>query len=196
MTPEGLRLAALLDSMNVEALWQRGYHIDWRTGVSEGPPETKPGSHTHCSAFAAAVAERLGIYLLRPPEHGQNWLANAQEQWLNSPAAIGWRRVGRLSDPGASRRAVALANQGKLVIAIYFQPPLETISGPKELSGHAAIIRPSNKSPELIESEGPDEIQAGMTNHRVVALRDGFRSHKEAWATGAIEYFWHNANPP
>ena len=72
ITPEGLRLAALLDGLNVEALWQHGYHIDWRTGVSEGPPETTPGSHTHCSAFTAAVADRLGIYLLRPPEHGQN----------------------------------------------------------------------------------------------------------------------------
>ena len=27
-----------------------------------------PG-HTHCSAFTAAAAMRLGIYLLRPPEH-------------------------------------------------------------------------------------------------------------------------------
>src|ERR1700722_3715214 len=105
ITPEGLRLAALLDGLNVEALWQRGYHVDWRTGVSEGPPETTPGSHTHCSAFAAAAAERLGIYLLRPPEHRQNWLANAQERWLDSPQAASWHRIGRLADPGASLNA-------------------------------------------------------------------------------------------
>jgi hypothetical protein len=182
--------------MNVEGLWQHGYHVDWRTGVAEGPPETTPGAHTHCSAFAAAVAERLGIYLLRPPEHGQNFLADAQERWLNSPAANGWNRIGRVADPGSSLRAVALANQGKLVVAIYFEPPLQTIAGPKEESGHIAIVRPSEKSPALIESEGPDEIQAGLYNHRLVALRDGFRSHKSAWATGAIEYFWHDANPP
>jgi hypothetical protein len=196
ITPAGQRLAALLDGMNVEGLWQHGYHVDWRTGVAEGSPETTPGAHTHCSAFAAAVAERLGIYLLRPPEHGQNFLADAQERWLNSPAANGWNRIGRVADPGSSLRAVALANQGKLVVAIYFEPPLQTIAGPKEESGHIAIVRPSEKSPALIESEGPDEIQAGLYNHRLVALRDGFRSHKSAWATGAIEYFWHDANPP
>jgi hypothetical protein len=195
ITPAGQRLAALLDGMNVESLWQHGYHIDWRSGVAEGPRETTPGNHTHCSAFAAAVAERLGIYLLRPPDHGQTFLANAQERWLNSPAATDWTRIGRVADPGASLRAVALANQGKLVVAIYFQPALQTVSGPTEKSGHTAIIRPSEKSPVLIDSEGPDEIQAGLYNHRLVALREGFRSHKGAWETGAIEYFWHDANP-
>jgi len=103
ITPAGMRLAASLDGMNVETLWQHGYHVDWRTGVAEGARETAPGSHTHCSVFAAAVADRLGIYLLRPPEHGQNFLANAQERWLNSPAATGWTRLGRFVDPGASR---------------------------------------------------------------------------------------------
>ena len=196
ITPEGKRLAALLDGTNVETLWQHGFHVDWRTGVSKGPLETTPGAHTHCSVFAAAVAERLGVYLLRPPEHGQDFLADAQERWLNSPAAAGWNRIGRLADSGASQRAVALANQGKLVLAIYFQPPKETAVGLKEESGHIAIVRPSDKPAALIESEGPDETQAGVQNHRLVALRDGFRSHRQAWETGAIEYFWHDANPP
>ena len=107
-----------------------------------------------------------------------------------------WALVGRLADPGASLRAVALANQGKLVIAIYFQPPKDTAAGPKEEPGHVAIVRPSDKSAGLIDSEGPDEIQAGVQNHRLIALREGFRSHHQAWATGAIEYFWHDASPP
>jgi hypothetical protein len=196
ITPEGRRLAALLDGMAVESLWQHGFHVEWRTGISKGPRETSPGAHTHCSAFVAAVAERLGIYLLRPPEHGQDFLADAQERWLNSPAATGWNRIGRLADPGASLRAVALANQGKLVVAVYFQPPRETAAGLKEEPGHIAIVRPSEKPAALIDSEGPDEIQAGVQNHRLVALRDGFRSHRQAWSTGAVEYFWHDANPP
>lgn len=196
ITLQGQRLAELLDGMNVETLWQHGYHVDWRTGVARGPRETSPGAHTHCSAFAAAVADRLGVYLLRPPEHKQAFLADAQERWLNSPAATGWSRIGRLSDPGASLRAVALANQGKLVVAVYFQPPKETADGQKEEPGHIAIIRPSDKPTALIESEGPDETQAGKVNHRLVSLRDGFRSHQDAWAMGAIEYFWHDANPP
>jgi hypothetical protein len=192
ITPDGMKLAALLDSMNVESLWQRGYHVDWRTGVSEGPPLERPGAHTHCSAFAASVAERLGVYILRPPEHGQTWLANAQERWLNSPEAAGWQRIGQLGDPGASLRAVTLSNQGKLVVAVYFQPPRDTPDGPKERSGHIAIVRPSDKSPALIDSEGPDVIQAGGTNHRSVALRAGFAYHQDGLASGAIEYFWHD----
>ena len=196
IAPEGQRLAALLDGMNVETLWQHGYHVDWRTGVSKGPRETRPGAHTHCSAFAAAVADRLGVYLLRPPDHKQAFLADAQERWLNTSAATGWNRIGRLGDPGASVRAVSFANQGKLVVAIYFQPPKETAAGPQEESGHIAIVRPSDKPAALIESEGPDETQAGKVNHRLVSLHDGFRSHRLAWETGAIEYFWHDANPP
>jgi hypothetical protein len=195
VTPAGQQLATLLDGMNVETLWQRGYHIDWRTGIAKGPPETAPGGHTHCSAFAAAVAERLGVYLLHPPEHPQIWLANAQERWLNSAAATGWQRIGTLSDPGASLNAVALANAGKLVLAVYFQPPRSTPNGPEERSGHVAIVRPSNKSAALIIADGPDVIQAGMHNYQQVAMRIGFASHKAGWSNGAIEYFWHPPLP-
>jgi hypothetical protein len=191
ITPEGSRLGALLDGMNVETLWQQGYRVDWQTGTAKGPPETSPGRHTHCSAFAAAAAERLGVYLLRPPEHGLKFLANAQERWLNGAEAAGWNRVGRLADAGASLSAVALANQGKFVVAVYFQPP----KADKEVPGHIAIVRPSDKSPALIVSDGPDVIQAGMHNHRLTTLHAGFADHPAAWSTGAIEFFWHDARP-
>ncbi len=160
--------------MNVEALWQRGYHVDWRTGVSGGPPEMTPGSHTHCSAFTAAVADRLGIYQRTTRRStAQNWLTHAPGQWLNSRLRSGWRRVGRLSDPGASRRAVALANQGKLVIADPFSTAARNdLEDRRSCPGTRRSFGQATKSPELIESEGPDEIQAGMTNHRMVALRD------------------------
>lgn len=191
ITPAGHQLTAILDGMNVESLWQRGYHIDWLTGVAEGPPETTPGGHTHCSAFAAAVADKLGIYLLRPPEHSQMWLANAQERWLNSAEDTGWQRIGRLSDPGASLKAVDLANNGKLVVAVYYQPPHMTPNGPQKRPGHIAIVRPSDKPLAEIEADGPDVIQAGMQNHQLVPMRLGFASHKAGWTSGAIEYFWH-----
>ncbi len=198
VTPAGRRLADFLDGMNVESLWQRGYPVNWETGEAVGPPMTTPGGHTHCSAFAAAVAERLGIYLLRPPDHGQTWLANAQERWLNgapggaeSAAAAGWHFLGRLSDPDASVRAVSLANAGNLVLAVYFQPPRMTPAGPQTRAGHVAIVRPSERSVEAIERDGPEVIQAGMRNYLAVPLRIGFAAHKEGWETGAIEYFWH-----
>ena len=73
-----------------------------------------PGKHTHCSAFVAAFAKKLGIYILRPPEHGQVLLANAQNEWLPSAgAAQGWRAVSNALE------AQALANSGVLVVASY-----------------------------------------------------------------------------
>jgi len=198
ITAGGRRLAAFLDGLDVESLWIRNYHIDWRTGVAAGPEETAPGGHTHCSAFVAAAADRLGIYILRPPEHKQMFLANAQERWLNgaagpgeTAAAAGWRRLGQLADPGVAVKAVSLANRGDLVVAVYFQPPELTADGPKERSGHAAIVRPSDKSVAAIERDGPDVIQAGMHNHRLVAMKSGFASHKEGWREGTIEFFVH-----
>jgi hypothetical protein len=181
----------------VEQLWLAGSPIDWRSGEAVGPPNPAPGGHTHCSAFAASVADRLGVYLLRPPEHGQQWLANAQEQWLNGiwnergmrARDAGWLRIGALSAPDSSERAIARANDGHLVVAVYFQPP----ENGRIRSGHIAIVRPSEKPPGLVASEGPDVIQAGGRNHRVVALRDGFADHKAGWRNGTIEYFRNRA---
>src|SRR6185295_8682420 len=137
ITAGGRRLTTFLDGLDVESLWIRNHHVDWRTGVAEGPEETAPGGHTHCSAFVAAAADRLGIYILRPPEHPQMFLANAQEQWLDGAPGSG-----RTAAAGVAVKAVSLANKGDLVIAVYFQPPEVTAQGPKERSGHAAIVRP------------------------------------------------------
>jgi hypothetical protein len=192
VTEAGQRLAQMLDATNVEGLWLAGYPIDWRTGQPTGPVQTTPGGHTHCSAFAAAVAARLGIYLLRPPQHGQMFLASAQERWLNGHAAshpsapeAGWVRIGALADPGSSIQAVAEANLGHLVVASYFQPP----QGKQQRPGHIAIVRPSEKPSTLFATEGPDVIQAGGHNHRLVPLREGFASHRDGWRLGSIEYF-------
>jgi hypothetical protein len=88
IAPAGDHLASVLDDMNVESLWIAGQHINWETGEPDrGGDYEGPGNHTHCSAFSAAVAKRLGIYLLRPPEHGQSLLANAQSKWLETAAA-------------------------------------------------------------------------------------------------------------
>jgi hypothetical protein len=49
--------------MNVESLWIAGQHINWETGEPDrGGDYEGPGNHTHCSAFSAAAANRLGIY--------------------------------------------------------------------------------------------------------------------------------------
>ena len=52
---------AVIDKLGVERHWPAGVHVNWRTGVPDGIREKTEGKHTHCSAFAAAAAEALGI---------------------------------------------------------------------------------------------------------------------------------------
>src|ERR1700730_19160503 len=82
LTFEGRHLAEVLDSMHVEEHWIAGGIVDWRTGDPTGKAITDDGKHTHCSQFTAAACEKLGVYILRPPEHSAVLLANAQFEWL------------------------------------------------------------------------------------------------------------------
>jgi hypothetical protein len=180
ITPAGERLAATLDGMNVESLWLAQEHVNWETGEPDrGGEDEGPGHHTHCSAFAAAASRRLNVYLLRPPEHGQKLLANAQFEWLQSPAAQqrGWQRV---SDMLQAQR---LANQGNLVLVAFENPN-------KELPGHIAVVRPSEKSLQDLQHDGPQIIQAGIHNHASTVVRIGFLDHPGAWPDG-VRYFMH-----
>src|SRR5580704_8314162 len=77
ITPAGKKMSEFLDGMHVEQLWLSGQQVDWRSGEPNGRVFATAKGHTHCSAFAAAVAVRLGIYLLHPPEHSAMLLANA-----------------------------------------------------------------------------------------------------------------------
>jgi hypothetical protein len=84
ITAAGQRLAERLDAMDVEALWLAHQHVNWET--REGGAEYEgPRQARALQWLAAAAAKRLGVYLLRPPEHGQQLLANAQAKWLGRP---------------------------------------------------------------------------------------------------------------
>ncbi len=175
----GHRLEQVFESMHVEQLWLAGGVVNWKTGEPTGKPVTDNGKHTHCSQFAAAVCERLGVYLLRPPEHGSVLLANAQFDWL--PAAgrgQGWAPVA----DGA--QAQDLANRGQIVIAVCKNPD------PKK-AGHTAVVRPGAKPAELIAKEGPDVIQAGGHNYERASLKQGFANHAEQFTKGEIRYYTH-----
>jgi hypothetical protein len=178
ITPAGLRLASTLDGMNVESLWLAHEHVNWETGEPDrGADYEGPGNHTHCSAFAAAAAKRLGVYLLRPPEHGQALLANAQADWLASAAAAkaGWRSVATM------QQAQRLANEGSLVLVLYPNPD-------KRVPGHIAIVRPSQKSAKALDENGPEVIQAGEHNHARTNVKTGFENHPGAWPHGVLYY--------
>ena len=180
ITDAGERLSARLDEMHVESLWLAGQRVNWETGEPDSEAGTdETADHSHCSVFAAATAMRLGVYLLRPPEHGQVLLANAQAEWLQSEDGrqAGWSAVSDM------RQAQRLANEGKLALAVYESPD-------KHVPGHIAIVRPSKRSLATLNNDGPELIQAGEHNYNRVNARVGFEHHTGAFPDG-IRYYVH-----
>jgi hypothetical protein len=179
---EAKHVASVVDSLDVEHHWPAGVHVHWETGEPDGKKESGKGKHTHCSAFVAAAAKRLGVYILRPPEHGQVLLANAQYDWLmDEGARKGWRPV-----PDAFA-AQAGANAGMLVVAAYRN---HRDNSP----GHIAIVRPSTISRAQIQADGPQITQAGGTNYKSISLRTGFAGHPAAWERGEVRYYEHSVH--
>ncbi|WP_421693320.1 hypothetical protein [Aestuariivirga sp.] len=177
------RIFQVIDALDVEDNWPAGVHVDWQTGVPDGRYVAPGHKDTHCSAFVAAAAEHLGVYILRPPEHGQVLLANAQADWLaGEGAAQGWTA---LPDMYAAQAA---ANAGQLVVASYKNPD-------DDRPGHIAIVRPSQKSQDQITSDGPDITQAGLKNFFHTTVRAGFADHRNAFAGNGILYYAHAVDP-
>jgi hypothetical protein len=182
-TPAALRNFQSIDAMEVERHWPAGVHVDWETGIPDGRPRTPGGKHTHCSAFAASAAERLGVYILRPPEHSQALLANAQYDWLAREGTHrGWMPLADAMD--AQNRA----NLGDLVVAVYRNHH-------DDKPGHIAIVRPDDKTVADIELDGPQITQAGSTNHRSIPLRLGFAGHPLAWEGHEVRFYAHAVKP-
>jgi len=179
ISPTAQRVAEVLDSMQVESHWSAGVHVNWRTGDPDGGDGTLHGRHTHCSGFVAAAAEKLGIYILRPPQHPQELLANAQNEWLATDGrAQGWRPL-----PGPVEAQEA-ANQGMFVVASYHNRH-------DDKPGHIAIFRPGNKSVQQLQAEGPDVIQAGTVNSASITLAAGFAGHPHAWGDQEVQFYAH-----
>jgi hypothetical protein len=172
--------------LDVEHLWIAGSHINWETGVADRP-DASSGNHTHCSAFAAAACERLNIYLLRPPQHKQLLLANAQYEWLTTPAAAdsGWKPVTGVDRYEAAQK---LANRGYVVIAVCENPDLKK-------PGHAALVMPTEMRAEKLAESGPELIMAGTHNHNYVSLKAGFHSHLTEWPEHVILFYFNTQTP-
>jgi hypothetical protein len=185
ITPKGQQLQKLLDSTGVDHLWVGGHHIDWESGEPDAPLADGHEAKTHCSAFVASIAKRLGIYVLRPPEHPQELLASDQMRWLrNDGASRGWRILPNYLE---AQRA---ANRGELVLEAYENPN-------PHRPGHIAIIRPSDKTPAELNSEGPQETQAGGYNAVSTTTADGFSQHSGAWIAGgrgSMGYYAHSVS--
>jgi len=178
ITGQARRLLEVLDSMNVESLWLAHEHVNWETGEPDkGADYEGPGRSTHCSAFAAAAGKRLGVDMLRPPEHGQILLANAQAEWFRSPAGsqAGWLPV------RDARDAQSLANRGNLVVVVFESPD-------PHRPGHVAIVRPALRPTRLLEENGPEITQAGQKNYIKTSAKVGFLAHPGAWPGGVLFY--------
>lgn len=182
ISPKARDLLRVLDSYDLDHLWQAGVKVHWDTGEPTGQQitVTPQHKHTHCSAFVASVAKRLGIYILRPPEHSATLLANAQLDWLESaPASSGWRSI------GTAEAAQAAANVGDFVVACYRNHK-------SDRPGHIAVVRPSDRAISEIAADGPSITQAGLRNYRDTSLRTGFAGHPRAWAKDReIRFFAH-----
>lgn len=180
ITKQGAQLSGFLDASHVDQLWLPHQHVLWRSGK---PNPLFPGysKGTHCSAYAAAMAMRLHVPLLHPPEHGQRDLANAQYEWLQTQGpAQGWQSVDFI-------KAQSLANQGWLVLAVFENPDTAR-------PGHIAVIRPSDKSQAALAQEGPQEAQAGEQNDTDTDIAQGFAHHRGAWVPGGgggVRFFAH-----
>ena len=177
------KLFAAIDALDVENKWPSGVHVNWKTGAPDGRPEKRPGKHTHCSAFVAAAALEVGIYILRPPEHSQILLANAQFDWLlRDGGQYGWRQ---LPDCVAAQ---SVANRGEFVVVAY-----RNVHDDKP--GHIALVRPSTKSEGQLREDGPDITQAGMSNYKRTTLKIGFSGHPRAFRENGVRYFSHHVDP-
>jgi hypothetical protein len=180
VTEQASKLDQLYNQTNVESLWKNGIHVDWQTGASDKPADYQgPDRYSHCSAFVASVSMTLGVYVLRPPEHPETFLASAQSRWLLTENAQkeGWIKLQDM------QQAQVDANAGKLVVAAFISPE-------EFKPGHIAIVRPSLKSSEELETEGPQIIQAGKYNYNSTSVSKGFGSHPNAFPS-EILYFSH-----
>lgn len=156
-------LSAFLNSLQVDHYWLVGYSVNWLTGAVGGSgPNMTQGTASHCSAFTAAVADLLGIYILRQPDANDINLANNQAVWLPTNTA-GWFPIASMVD------AQHLANAGTLVVGSYF-----STNSP----GHIAVLRPSNRTDASVNAFGPEECQSGDYNYADTNAMTGFSEHR------------------
>ena len=63
LSPNAQRILDVLNGSNVEGLWQKSTHVAWDTGEPDMSPSDEAAfarvyhSDTHCSAYAAAIAQ-------------------------------------------------------------------------------------------------------------------------------------------
>ena len=177
----GDRLLEYLQTFSINTRWISGHPVIWQTGQKDGLDSEDPAHSTHCSAFIAAVALDLNLYILRPKHHVLKLLSNAQVAWLlgtgaavdaPSAEASGWKTLGTAGDSSALKNAVAAASRGSLVIAGYQNPDLK-------IPGHLVTVLPTSN--DDIPMDGPEVISVATSNHPSISMKSAFEIHHGAW---------------
>ena len=178
---DGRALKEFYLSLHVEDLWLSGQHVNWQTGEPDDP-SAEQDIHTHCSAFVAAACAKKNIYILRPPDHSIQLLANAQYDWLQSNEAkkIGWIKI---EPDGVYEKSQVLANKGYLVVATCKN------KDPK-LPGHIGLVRPAEITTDQLAESGPMLISAGTHNFNYISLKSAFGSHLSGWPENEILFYY------
>ena len=181
----GEKLKQFYQSLNVETHWISGRHIDWETGE----PSDRDDTHnlkTHCAAFVSAACQKLKIVILRPPEHEQDLLSNAQFNWLSTSAAVAqaWKPV--IGD-NLYAQAQDLANKGFVVVAV-------VQNNDQRKPGHIALIMPVVITDKDLTENGPQIIMAGVKNYTTISLKAGFKGFYGKWPENQIEFYYYQ-NP-
>ncbi len=181
----GEKLKQFYQSLNVETRWISGQHINWETGE----PSERDDTHnlkTHCAAFVAAACEKLKIVILRPPEHAQDLLSNAQFDWLptTQARAQAWKHI-----PSDNRytQAQDLANKGFVVVAV-------VKNNDDRKPGHIALVMPAVITDKDLTDNGPQIIMAGIKNYTTISLKAGFKGFYGKWPESEIEFYYYE-NP-
>jgi hypothetical protein len=183
LTDQGEKLFQFYQSLHVDTLWPAGKHVNWETGTPDDPNAIHD-IKTHCSAFAASAGKRLGVYLLRPPEHVQSLLANAQAEWLKTDEAKakGWNPVLVKNRLALYEAVQSKANEGELILAVVENP------NPHK-SGHVAMLLPFVTTADLLQKNGPRVLQSGTINSSSISMRDGFKVHLKEWPEQEVEFY-------
>jgi hypothetical protein len=187
----GPRLAEFLDCLPLATRWIHNHRVVWQTGQQKAPESQGTSEETHCSAFIAAVALMLDRYILRPPNHGEDGLANAQAAWFAGEATFPgptakeshWIALGSSGDAAALKAAVDAANLGQLVVAIFNAQPVGTPGGKphpdSDDHGHACIVRP--QSAAAVGDDGPHVMSVADDNRPDTPMKTAFHAHPGAW---------------
>ena len=170
ITSNGYARLGAYNATNIH-LWDSSKRVSFPNGVPSDDISLPLGDHS--GVFVASLLEKLGAYILRPPESTQSLLIEAQNKWLHEQSNIGYNYVYLGSNYISSLSSQNLANQGYIVIA--------------SSQNHIAIVYPTNTTDESIQLNGAYVTGIGLQNTISTTCVNAFGSD---FYNNDIDYFY------